>query len=1828
MRIYFLVFFCNLFLFSFAQNTALKPEKHGGDKTKIISLRDEPPFPRYDFVKFNPKYRPPAPANRKCSVTEVEKDRKMLHRGEKNADFEAWMKRTIADEGDMIKKNIEIFKIPVVIHILYSSPEENISLEQIMSQLTVLNSDYRRLNSDSTNTPAKFKPLSTDIGIEFALATRTPDGKPTDGIERISLSGAPFKERYINEIIKPNTIWDPSRYLNIWVANLAGGVLGFAQFPESSSLEGIPAEVGGAKTDGVVINFIGFGTMGTVNAPFDKGRTVTHEVGHWLGLRHVWGDGDCSATDYCADTPPLDGPHFGCPTDAQDCTGNNAMIQNFMDYTDDKCMSLFTNDQKMRIQLVLANSPRRKELNRSDAAKPLEIPPIPAFAVDFPQILKGDFVAFQDKSTGYITEREWKFEGGRPALSKDKNPKVSFDKAGKYTISLTATNPYGKQTSTQTALVNVYEKGLSLPQKFDFESDSTNNSLYFHTQNNRWEVYPKVGGFGESANALKIDNYRNFKKGERSWFLLPMMDFSAGTKTTFSFDLAYAAFAGNYNDTLGVYISTDGGKKFRPIYYKFGGNLITENDDTTSFLPKPTQWRKEMIDLSEYDNAKTVQIAFVNFCGYGNNLYLDNIEVAATLSPAPEVDFEANFAEICVGETVQFTDKTKNQPNEWIWSFAGAAQAADSVQNPTVKYTQAGIFEVTLTAKNKIGTHSLTKKEIIVVKPAPVLALTDFLREVCPNSAIKISVTGASKYVWETENGKIDSPTLMDTIRQNTTFVLHGTGENGCSAVQNVSIKVKNSDSLQIFPPAVQMCKGENIAVSVSGSNEYKWFPQEGMNLSRMGKLTVNPSKTTTYKISAKSNSGCLLEKELKVKVAETPHLQVDFSKKVACAGENILLTASGAAAYQWKEVATKRGDAPITENEAAGKYLNFSPQKTTYFSLLGLTENGCKDSIQVEIPVENAPKVAISPENSTICQNQNLTLRASGAKTYQWNWAGKNLNADSLRNIFPKDQNVTLIGYSENGCADTATTFIKVNAAPKLTLAASDRMVCPNKAVILTAADTKTYQWEGSDGYKSPSNTITVAPSKTTTYKVFGTDEKGCKSNTEEITLTIGTNSPPTALFELAETKICGKQKVKILNNSLNVRKYDWTIKSENTTLTSNEPSPEITFSKTGIYSILLQVEGCTGKAELDKKDILTVEAAPDLIVNAEKSEICAGETILLSAASMGNKQFDWSPSESLSKNTGVSVSASPKENTTYKVTVSNEKGCKATTEIAISVKSNPETLKFAQTNPSVCVGEEIKLAVLNGANVQWRMETESYKGREISVKPKKSVTYKISATGNNGCPLKNEIAVKVNPRPKIKVEPAVSLLCKGGQVNLKAEGASSYQWFPATGLSANLGKEVTAFPTKTQTYSILGIDENGCQDSVKITVGVSDLPPVAIKAEKTQICKGASVQLSAQGGVHYKWSPETGLNRTEGEKITATPSETTTYTVTSEGESGCMSVAMTTIEVSKTPPIQILPLNPALCWGDSLSLKVNEKYRIKWEGEVSKGQENATTINIKPSETSIYRISGKDENGCEQTGSVTVLVRKNENARLTASVWETCEGNSVTLEASGGQDFQWLGSSPSQKGRGAKLAVMPKANETYRVVAKDEFGCRDTASLKIGLRKMQAEISLSATEIDLAQGNGLVRFEALKAENTNCLWHFGDGSVANNANPIHIYAKTGKYTVTLQVTDGNCAQTLIKTVSVINSSRISELKAAGNFEAKLNPQSKNLHISFTSPRQMSFVMRILSENGIVISESTIHPKKGVFTQDIDFSTLEKGNFVWELADEKESVKEKIELR
>jgi hypothetical protein len=585
-----------------------------------------------------------------------------------------WMSKMNQYTGKMAAVN---YTIPVIIHIIHNGEAlgvgANISNAQAISQITILNAEYQGMNSDSTLIPTVFKPVFAHSGISFCLAKTDPLGVPLTeiGVDRINRntkgwSNGPYNSSYFDATIKPNSIWDPNQYLNIWCASLSGGLLGYATFPNpgTSGLAGLSPPYGSLTDDGVVILNTAFGNTGTAAAPFNKGRTATHEIGHWLGLRHIWGDSNCGS-DFCNDTPPAQTSNSGCPTHPYKvgtCSGNTTgeMFMNYMDYVNDACMYMFSNDQKARMVAILNGSPMRINLTASTKCNtPAALDAgianilIPANGLSTcvgnltPQAILTNFGSTNLTSCTF----NYSYNGGTNQtipwtgnLATGASATITMPSTvipvGNHTLTVFTTNPNGgtdgfggNDTKISNFTVTTAPSGAALPFFEGFESTTFVPTGWQYTPANppySWLRSTACSGFGTSTACAKMDHYssNNPINGQIDIMRTPAIDFSLANSTLkLYWEHAFCLYATGDKDSLIVEASTDCGGSWTRIFGNGGATYTTAPTKTSVFVPTAAQWKKDSVSLASYSGMNSIYLRFKSISDWGNNLYIDNINI-------------------------------------------------------------------------------------------------------------------------------------------------------------------------------------------------------------------------------------------------------------------------------------------------------------------------------------------------------------------------------------------------------------------------------------------------------------------------------------------------------------------------------------------------------------------------------------------------------------------------------------------------------------------------------------------------------------------------------------------------------------------------------------------------------------------------------------------------------------------------------------------------------------------------------------------------------------------------------------------------------------------------------------------------------------------------------------------------------------------------------------------------------------------------------------------------------------------------------------------------
>ncbi|MCE7072674.1 choice-of-anchor J domain-containing protein [Dyadobacter sp. CY327] len=633
--------------------------------------------------------------------------------------------------------------IPVVFHVV-SNRQSLITDEQILAQLDTINADYAGINGSASRVPSHFRALFGQSGIQFCLAQRTPNETPTTGIERYPTSRANFD--YTTNLVKHAetggaTAWDTDRYLNIWICDLSGGTLGYATFPD----DGVPDE------QGVVIDF---GSLPGGNvAGYNAGKTLTHELGHFFNLYHIWGDdnGGCNGTDQVDDTPNQGNSTGTCPTGIQtdNCTQTapGIMYQNYMDYTSDNCLIMFTKGQVVRMdesfnlsRLSLASSDACTPLNLKNKDASLKAITRPDQRICANSLTPQVVLENRGKETLTSVNINAVIDNGTVQTFRWTGSLATFEETtvnlgalstveGNHILTITTSNPNGaadeNTANDEQSLTFIYYEPFAAPVVESFESlfPPQGWDIVNEDAGTTWEKTTTAAKTG--AASVKISNFGNEAIGERDYLRSPTVNIAGTDSAYVSFQLAAATYTnstveGNVWDTLQVMVSTDCGQTYTSVYKKWGPSLVTRTAATrTAFRPTANEWRSEEINITSFINQGEVLIAFVNSNGNENDIFLDDINIrTVTINPnLKEAGFLVTPNPTSGKVSVQFYPRPEGLRSVSIYNVSGqkiaeqqiAGEVSSNVYDFDLTNYASGLYIVKAEFTDRVLTKKIVK---------------------------------------------------------------------------------------------------------------------------------------------------------------------------------------------------------------------------------------------------------------------------------------------------------------------------------------------------------------------------------------------------------------------------------------------------------------------------------------------------------------------------------------------------------------------------------------------------------------------------------------------------------------------------------------------------------------------------------------------------------------------------------------------------------------------------------------------------------------------------------------------------------------------------------------------------------------------------------------------------------------------------------------------------------------------------------------------------------------------------------------------------------------
>ena len=730
---------------------------------------------------------------------------------------------------------------------------------------------------------------------------------------------------------------------------------------------------------------------------------------------------------------------------------------------------------------------------------------------------------------------------------------------------------------------------------------------------------------------------------------------------------------------------------------------------------------------------------------------------------------------------------------------------------------------------------------------------------------------------------------------------------------------------------------------------------------------------------------------------------------------------------------------------------------------------------------------------------------------TYSWNCIPLQNNANA---VFLPAGTYLLSVTDANNCTDTISQTIIEPLAVPVSILSSTTTVCSGGSVNLQANGAVNYNWSPPIWLSSSVGVNVVStPNTSVDYMLTGTDNFGCY-NSDTISITViqalqMTNTP-------SSPSVCDGESVNITINGAST--FSWFPPNGlNTTISSTvfaSPANTTNYMVVGTDNF-----GCSDTIYVN----VDVLSKPTISVT-NSPFICEGESVSLIANGANN--YNWYPSSGLNSVIGNTVTSTPLVSTSYSVIGTANNGCSDTISTVVSVNPNP----ILSTNASVldiCKGDTATLFIDGASTYIWNpiLGLNNSIIDTVQAFPISDILYNIIGMDSLGCTSSTSISVTVNDLPIIDVTAPKPEICIGETVLITSTGGVQYSWQPSNSLNSNTGNVVSASPTFNTTYMITGTDINSCSNWDTISVLVNPLPVLLVNNISSTICEGESVSLIISGANTYVWSPFLGLNTSLGNSVIAAPVTTTNYVVTATDLNGCLDIISSDVIVNLSPNLSLNPAFASICQGSSLQIEVFGADSYLWSPTYGL---NTTTSNIvlaNPNSNVIYNVVGTDANNCVDSIDFQLIVAAPPTISISPASAVVCEGESITLTATGANNYNWSPSSTLSSNIGVTVVSSPLVTTNYKIIGTNLIGCEDTSNIVVSVIPLPTASIVSGGGIVCSSDSAAIVVNLTGNPDWNITYSI-DGSVhsiISSTNPVIIYSNLeGTYTIPF-ISDAN---------------------------------------------------------------------------------------------------------
>jgi gliding motility-associated-like protein len=1049
--------------------------------------------------------------------------------------------------------------------------------------------------------------------------------------------------------------------------------------------------------------------------------------------------------------------------------------------------------------------------------------------------------------------------------------------------------------------------------------------------------------------------------------------------------------------------------------------------------------------------------------------------------------FSATPALICGASLTAAITNTSTGACAETWTFGDGSATYTGTAPPNHTYNTPGTYPITATIAGACPSTVTHFVQLLAPLSATVASTNTGCGAGCTGTGSVTAVTGGNgvyTYVWNPGGNTTNNVSALcaGTYTATVSNALCGT------SVSQV-INVLSSGSATMAVNSAAICSGANATLIANGCATYTWSPATGLSSVSGATVTANPTVTTVYTITG-ANGSCTTSATSTVTVTTTPTVTVNSG--TICNGGTLVLSANGAATYAWSP--------PGGLTATTGANVTANPAATTVYTVTGTTGT-CTSTAASTVTVVTNPTITVN--TSTICLGQQTaTLTANGATTYTWSPAAglSSPNGTTVTATPAATTNYTITG-TVGTCSAVGTTTVTVNATPTVTV--NSGTICNGGSLALNANGATTYAWSPPGGLTATTGAnVTANPAATTIYTVTGTSNT-CTS-TATSTVSVVTN--PTITVNTA-TICAGQQTATLTANGATT--YAW---SPSATLSSpNGTTVTATPATTTIYTITGTVGTCTAVGTTT----VTVNTPP--VINVNTGTICIGQTTANLTAG-GAATYSWIPSAGLNATNIPSVVANPNTTTGYTVVGVDGNGCFNFATTTVTVNSLPPV---AVSSTVICNGGSASLAASGAVTYTWTpiAGLSSANGSPVTAGPAATTVYSVTGTDANGCTNIDSATVTVITNPVIGV--TTSTICVGQQTaTLTANGASTYVWSPATGLSSTNGTTVTATPATTTNYTVTGTIGT-CTAVGTTTVTVNPLPIPTI-GSNSPVCLNQTLNLNAGAATTYTWAgPNSFASTQQNPSITGiTAVAAGIYTVTATDANTC--VGKSTINVVINPLPTVTAIGSTVCLNGTITLTGGGGVSYSWSGQAGAYTSNTQSPGIPNATAAMagtYVVTVTDGNGCVNANVAQVVV--NSLPTIVANSASICQNSITNLSASGANTYVWSPPTGLNTSVGANVSAGPNVTTGYTVTGTDVNNCQSTTTLTVSVTP--APLVTVAPLITSGCAPVCVTFSNTAAGVGAFSWNFGDGNTSTLITPSNCFLGKGTFTVSLTVTDNN---------------------------------------------------------------------------------------------------------